>query len=135
MNVDIALSRWKSNRKKQAEDLAVRLKRAEKWQKRYDKLTNASTENLISARAAKLMELAAKHSIIIKGPDAYGTVHATYQKGEVTLDLTSSVEISYDGVVSMNFFSNKFHTYCFRIAVGKTSRIKDDILATLVGKK
>lgn len=135
MNVDVALSRWKASRKKQAEDLEIRLARAAKWQKRYNKLTDVSIEAQLTTRVAKLLGLAAAHSITVKEPDPYGTIHATYQKGEVTLDLTSSLDISHDGVVSMNFFSNKFHSNCFRIAVGKTVRVKDDILATLVGKK
>lgn len=137
MTTEVALSQWLRQRKDAATALERKLARAAKWQKRYDILTDKVIETQIATRVARVMEIANKHSIGFNPlpSTVRGRIEATYSRGDVVLDLTTFLFVSYAGVVCMNFHSTKHNAYAFRISVGKTERVTDNILATLVGKK
>lgn len=126
-----ALRRFIERREAEASLLKIRLARAARWQKRYDKVTDKTVEAQTKDRTKKVFDLAKEKGITVWEISPYSSIDAEYLRGEVRINLKGYLQISSDGVASVHFKSSTGKSV-MRISVGKTIRVVDNVLASLI---
>jgi len=134
VNFDGILSSFKKEREGLAYNLKRKLDRAEKWQARFVKLTDAKIEAAAAERLEKIKKLAVASHITIYKLNV-GSVNASYHRGDVTMELSGWLQISNEGIVSLDLFTYApGYQRAVRISVGKRTTITNNILQILMSK-
>jgi hypothetical protein len=139
VNFDGLLEGYKRGREMEATKLKVKLERAARWQKRYDALTDKTTEEAVASRLDKLKRLAAEHHIRfnlmhVDSTSFSGGVKARYLWGDVVLDLEGWLTADSSGVVVLSLRQPSTYQSVYRISVGQRTTITNNILQVLMSR-
>ena len=112
--------------------LARKMKQIPVWQKQLATLNDPNVNLKMEKLVASFHSICIKEGITFPVPQGYAyNASALYKKEDVTVEMYLSLDVKPDKLWA-NFYAKKNNALAFRIYIGKSTRITNNILQCLL---